>query len=196
MDGPQEGPAAAFEQLATLNPLNTAALAVPRPARVVIGSSTNENGFVLLRPAAIKGALVSEICQRFTSAGLTLSAMKMIKPGAELAKKHYSEPKLSTSKLADLVGDLGPGPVVAMLWCGAGAISTLLGIAGAADPQKALPGSVRGDLSAADCPDPLLEVAPDAAQVRRLTDVWFDEDDLDATAPSFADAKVGSRRGV
>lgn len=173
MDGPQAGPTDAFARLAALNPLNTAALAERKAAL-----SAGERAFVLLRPAVVKGALVSEICLRFKTAGLTLVAMKMMKPGADLAKKHYTRPSRKTSELAELVGDLSPGPAVAMVWHGTGAIATLLAMAGDADPLKALPGSVRGDLSVADCPDQLIEVAADAAEVSRLADVWFEPDEL------------------
>ena len=43
---------------------------------------------MLLRPAAVKSSLVSEICKRFQKRGLTLGAMRMLKPGAEHAKQH------------------------------------------------------------------------------------------------------------
>lgn len=188
MDGPVDGPAEAFAKLALLNPLNTVSTSGQRPLATNVASADDSTAFVLLRPAAVKGALVSDICQRFEKRGLTLSAMRMIKPGADVAKRHYSGLALPTSELASLVGDLAPGPAVAMLWSGAGAIGALLAIAGNADPLKAQPGTVRGDLSAADRPDPLLEVAPNAAEVRRLTDIWFEPGDLSATAPSLAAA--------
>ena len=179
-----DGPAEAFARLAALNPLNPAALTPRKPSSS--NAVASDNAFVLLRPAAVKGALISEICQRFEKRGLVLSAMRMIKPGADMAKRHYSSLSLPTPKLADLVGDLAPGPAVAMLWRGIGAIATLRSIVGDDDPLKALPGSIRGDLSFADSPDPLVEVAPDASEVARLTEVWFEADDLSPLAASFA----------
>ena len=181
MDGPMEGPAEAYAKLAKLNPLGATALAPPvkrseRPAQVA---------FVLLRPAAVKNGLVSEICGRFERRGLTLAAMRMLKPGAELAKKHYSGLSLRTSELAERVGHLAPGPAVAMLWSGVNAIATLHAIAGDANPLKALPGSVRGDLSHADAPDVLLEIAADAVEAARLAEVWFEPADLAASMSSL-----------
>ena len=128
MDGPMDGPAEAFARLAALNPLNPAALTPRKPSSS--NAVASDNAFVLLRPAAVKGALISEICQRFEKRGLVLSAMRMIKPGADMAKRHYSSLSLPTPKLADLVGDLAPGPAVAMLWRGIGAIATLRSIVG------------------------------------------------------------------
>ena len=178
MDGPQEGPAEAFAKLAALNPAQSKR-PVSAPAKSAPGGA--DLAFVLLRPVAVKSALVSEICQRFEKRGLALHAMRMIKPGTDLAKKHYAK-----AANADLCNELGPGPAVAMLWRGAGAIATVLAIVGDDDPLKALPGTVRGDLTLADSPDLLVEVAPSSEEVSRLTGLWFEPADLSPDAPSLA----------
>ena len=162
MDGPTHGPPEAFAKLAALNPTP---IARPKSAPGAASTAGGELAFVLLRPAAVQGALVSEICQRFEKRGLALAAMRMLKPGAEIAKQHYTGISTDKSVLAELVGDLAPGPALAMLWKGANALGAVRAIVGDEDPLKALPGSVRGDLSAADSADPLVELARDAADV-------------------------------
>ena len=182
MDGPQVGPTNAFAKLAELNPLQA------RPARALAstgGSCSDSIAFVLLRPAVIKGSLVSEICLRFERRGLTLCAMRMLKPGADLSKNHYgSVPK---SELVELVSVLAPGPVIVTLWKGPNALSTVRTLVGDDDPARALPGSIRGDLSVVKVTaDPLIELAKDDADVARLRDLWFEASDLSASATSLA----------
>lgn len=182
MDGPQVGPTNAFAKLAELNPLQA------RPARALAstgGSCSDSIAFVLLRPAVIKGSLVSEICQRFERRGLALCAMRMLKPGADLSKTHYgSVPK---SELVELVSVLAPGPVIVTLWKGPNALNTVRTLVGDDDPARALPGSIRGDLSVVKVTaDPLIELAKDDADVARLRDLWFEASDLAASATSLA----------
>jgi nucleoside-diphosphate kinase len=44
---------------------------------------------VILKPDAVKRALVGEIISRFEKVGLHLVAMKMVRVDDELAHKHY-----------------------------------------------------------------------------------------------------------
>ena len=50
---------------------------------------------------------------------------------------------------------------------------------------------MRGDLSSAFTADRLVELARDAAEVARLTDVWFEPADLAANAKSLATPPSG-----
>ena len=116
----QDGPPAAFARLAALYP--TAPAAPSRGPAPAGGSSTGlQRTFVLLKPTAVKRALVAEISKRFERRGFSLVAMKMIKPGAELASKHYA-PHKNSDDYRELVEALAPGPAVAMVWQGAGAV--------------------------------------------------------------------------
>ena len=182
-----DGPPDAFAKLAALNPTVASSPRSAPSAPAGASAPTGDLGFVLLRPAAVTGALVSEICQRFERRGLALQAMRMLKPGAELAKNHY-QPYASPKELVPRVQSLAPGPALATLWRGPGALRALSVLAGDADPAAAAPGTIRGDLSAADADDPLIELAVDAADAERLRDLWFEASDLEATAPSLASA--------
>lgn len=193
MDGPLSGPPEAFAKLAALNPTRAPTVSAARPAAPAAAASAagDDVGFVLLRPAAVQGALVSDICQRFEKRGLSLAGMRMVKPGIDLAKKHYAPRAaagLPQKELAAIVNALAPGPAIVTLWRGAGALAALRLLAGDDDTARALPGTVRGDLSVAATADPLVEVAADAADVERLQALWFEASDLAATATSFATA--------
>jgi nucleoside diphosphate kinase len=191
MDGPIEGPPDAWARLAALNPLATpraSSTSTSKRAAAAAAAGTSACAFVLLRPAAVQSALISEICQRLERRGLSLVAMRMLKPGAEIAKKHYKGAAPTNVELAELVGALAPGPALATLWRGASALETARAIIGNEDVLAALPGTIRGDLSAVETADPLVELARDAEEVSRLTDVWFEAADLESAAKSLAAA--------
>lgn len=184
-DGPraidmlQDGPPEAFARLAALYPTAPAA-----PSRGPAGSS--QRTFVLLKPTAVKRALVAEISKRFERRGFSLVAMKMVKPGAELASKHYA-PHKKSDDYRELVEALAPGPAVAMVWQGASAVQGVLELIGDADPAVALPGSVRGDLSLEAAAE-LVECASTEAAAAELAGLWFTPAELGATnaAPQAA----------
>jgi nucleoside diphosphate kinase len=172
--------AAAFARLAALYPTPPAAStagAPPAPRSAGAGDACDE-AFVLLRPAAVKAGLVSEICKRLQQRGLRLAGLKMLKPGSDLVRAHCGPAAGGASDAQRaLVLELAAGPVVATLWRGPSALAASLALIGDADPCRALPGTVRGDLNLAiaGC---LVEVAPTAAEGERLGRLWLTDDDI------------------
>jgi len=186
MDGPLAGPTAAFAKLAALNPLLDSA----RPGKKVVSQSSSPSGaertVVILRPDAVRRGLISEICKRFERRGLSLVAMKMLKPGGDLASKHY-EPLLSScsrTAVASAIRAIASEPCVATCWKGPSAVRAVLALVGDEDPSAAPPGTVRGDLSLAAA-DSLVECADSAKEAARLEAIWFDAADLCETASSL-----------
>ena len=59
-----------------------------------------ERTFVMVKPDGVRRRLVGEITATFERAGLTLVALKMLRPSLELATNHYPE----TEKWLDAVG--------------------------------------------------------------------------------------------
>jgi len=181
---PQSGPQSAFTALAALNP------AQPTPATNGSSSAQQERTFVLLKPAAVKRGLVADISKRFQRRDFSLVAMKMLKPGGELAAKHYL-PSKESADFKKLVRAIAEGPVIAMVWKGPDAVSAALDVIGADNPTSALPGTVRGDLALEAAAD-LIEGAPSAAEAARLAAVWFSEAELSSEAPAPAPAPVAA----
>jgi len=62
----------------------------------------------------------------------------------ETAQAHYAE-HAGKSFFADVVDFITSGPVVALVAEGERAVEAFRGLAGATDPVKALPGTIRGD---------------------------------------------------
>ncbi|MEW5784787.1 MAG: nucleoside-diphosphate kinase [Bacillota bacterium] len=105
-----------------------------------------ERTFVMVKPDGVQRGLVAEVIGRLERKGLQLAGLKMMQISPELAARHYGE-HLGKPFYDSLITFITSGPVVAMVWEGDGAVSLARTLIGATDPQKAVPGSIRGDLA-------------------------------------------------
>ena len=133
-----------------------------------------ERTLVLVKPDAVKRALIGKVIGKFEEAGLKVIAIKMVYPDKELAGNHYIADKkwfeetgartlqaykdrgiilkqtavqVSTRIRNYLIEFLSSGPVVAFVLEGEGAISATRKIVGSTEPRKADPSTLRGSLS-------------------------------------------------
>lgn len=132
-----------------------------------------ERTFVIIKPDGIQRTLIAEIMSRYEKVGLKLVAIKMLVPTPELIEKHYTlDPnwrrvtgektikgyvdKGLTPPTNDplevtniLIGRLQKymtsGPVIAMIWEGAHAVSIVRKLTGSTEPLMSDVGSIRGD---------------------------------------------------
>lgn len=100
---------------------------------------------VLLKPDAVQRGLAGEIIARLERTGLRLAAMKLLKMDDSLAMRHYAVHE-GKPFFPGLVSFITSGPIVAMVLEGPRAIEKVRRVMGETDPQKALPGTIRGDL--------------------------------------------------
>ena len=103
-----------------------------------------ERTFVMIKPDGVQRGLVGEIIARFERKGLKLVAMKMVHVDDAFARKHYAVHE-GKPFFEGLVEYITSSPVVAMVWEGKNAIRVVRDMVGATDPQKAAPGTIRGD---------------------------------------------------
>ncbi|HHY35600.1 MAG TPA: nucleoside-diphosphate kinase [Firmicutes bacterium] len=105
-----------------------------------------ERTLVLAKPDAVARGLVGEIVSRLERKGLKLVAMKMVWMDKEMAGRHYDvhRGKAFFEGLVEYITSL---PIVAMVWEGPSAVSSVRAVMGATDPAKASPGTIRGDLA-------------------------------------------------
>lgn len=132
-----------------------------------------EKTLIILKPDAIQRSLIGEIISRYERIGLKLIALKMLVPSAEMIEKHYTldpewrritgektikgyydkglvppntDPyKVTELLLKKLVAYMTSGPVIAMIWQGAHAVSIVRKITGGTEPLTSDVGSIRGD---------------------------------------------------
>ncbi len=105
-----------------------------------------ERTLVLIKPDAMQRGLASEILGRMERRGLKTVAMRLLQIDDALARRHYAEHE-GKPFLESLVSFITSTPVIAVVFEGPGAIEVVRGVMGVTDPQKAAPGTIRGDLA-------------------------------------------------
>lgn len=105
-----------------------------------------EQTFVMVKPDGVQRSLVGEIISRIENKGFKLKAMKFMIIDEDLAREHYVE-HVGKGFFNDLLAFITSGPVVAMVWEGAGVIATMRLVMGKTNPAEAEPGTIRGDLA-------------------------------------------------
>ena len=103
-----------------------------------------ERTFVAIKPDGIQRSLVGEIIKRLERVGLKLVALKMIVAKSEQIDKHYN--KLNEKIRGHLVKYMTSGPMIAMVWQGAGSVKLVRKIVGGTEPLSSDVGTIRGDL--------------------------------------------------
>lgn len=103
-----------------------------------------EQTFLMVKPDGVRRGLIGKIIARFEAKGFHMVAGKFMKISPELAAKHYHE-HIGRPYYEDLIGFMTSGPVFAMVWEGEDVIKLSRWMMGSTDPEKALPGTIRGD---------------------------------------------------
>ena len=131
-----------------------------------------ERTLVLIKPDGVKRSLSGEIISRFEKTGLKIIGLKMVHIDKEFAKKHYPEsivPRIGENTMRDytdmgmttkdskeavgkkawetLLNFITEGPIIAMVLEGVHAIEVVRKITGVTSPNKAQPGTIRGDFA-------------------------------------------------
>ncbi len=109
-----------------------------------------QRSLVILKPDAVARGLAGEIISRFERAGLKIIGLKMVSPDEAHYHHHYEEIGQLISRRGEEVyrrnaDFMMTGPVIAMVLEGVDAVGIARKIVGDTEPQKALPGTIRGD---------------------------------------------------
>ncbi|HEV7932341.1 MAG TPA: nucleoside-diphosphate kinase [Actinomadura sp.] len=104
----------------------------------------SERTLVLVKPDGVRRGLVGDVIARIERKGLKVAALELRTLSKETAEQHYDEHR-SKPFFGSLVEFITGGPLVAMVLEGPRAIEAFRNLAGATDPVKAAPGTIRGD---------------------------------------------------
>lgn len=104
-----------------------------------------ERTLVLVKPDGVQRGLCGEVVRRLERKGLRLCGCRLLQVSRDLAEAHYA-PHRERPFFPGLIEFITSAPVLAMAWEGPGAIGCVRALMGATDPQKAAPGTLRGDL--------------------------------------------------
>ena len=109
----------------------------------------SERTLVLVKPDGVARGLTGEVLGRIERKGLRIVALKMLLAPRETAEQHYAE-HAGKGFYDGLLDFITSGPLVAAVVEGERAIPAFRQLAGGTDPvEKAVPGSIRGDLALA-----------------------------------------------
>ncbi len=106
---------------------------------------TTERSLILVKPDGFKRGLTGEVLRRIEAKGYQLVALRILTPTRDLLGEHYAEHK-EKPFFGELVDFMSSGPVTAIVIEGQQCIAGFRSLAGATDPTKAQPGTIRGDL--------------------------------------------------
>ena len=106
----------------------------------------SERTLVLVKPDGVRHRQIGEVLRRIEAKGYGVVALEMRVATPELLEQHYAE-HVGKPFYDSLVEFMMSGPVVAAVVEGEQVIAAFRALAGATDPIKAAPGSIRGDLA-------------------------------------------------
>ena len=101
-----------------------------------------ERTLMLVKPDAVKRNLEGKIIAHVQEKGFKLVALKKLKLTKEQAEKFYYVHK-ERPFFGELTDFMSSGPIVAMVWEGENAISSIREIMGATNPEEAEEGTLR-----------------------------------------------------
>lgn len=104
----------------------------------------SERTLVLVKPDGVRRGIVGDVISRLERKGLQIVAMDLRTLPKETAEDHYGEHR-DKPFFGELVDFITGGPLVALVVEGPRAIEAFRALAGATDPVKATPGTIRGD---------------------------------------------------
>ncbi|MEX0799884.1 MAG: nucleoside-diphosphate kinase [Dehalococcoidia bacterium] len=135
-----------------------------------------ERTLVLVKPDAMQRGLAGEIIARLERRGLRIVAMRLTQVDEPLARKHYAEHE-GKPFYESLVAYITACPVVAAVFEGTDAISTVRQTMGATNPAEASPGTIRGDLGL-ETGRNLIHGSDSAESATREIALFFREEEL------------------
>lgn len=151
-----------------------------------------ERTLIILKPDAVKRGVVGEIIGRFEKAGLKIIGTKMLSPDEQHFHTHYEEiGKMVTRRGQDAFNVtlemMQEGPVMVFVLEGIKAVSLVRKMVGATEPEKALPGTIRGDFAhigfeysnqeKIGVPN-LIHASGDLSDAKKEIAHWFSESEL------------------
>ena len=107
--------------------------------------TTTERTLVLVKPDGFERGLTGEVLRRIEAKGYTLAQLQILTPDRERLAQHYAEHE-GKPFYEPLLEFMSSGPVTAAVVEGDRCIEGFRSLAGATDPPKAAPGTIRGDL--------------------------------------------------
>jgi len=132
---------------------------------------SRERTFIMIKPDGVQRGLVGKILCRFEKRGFKLVCTKSAQPSQAHLENHYADLK-SKKFFPSLIEYMLSGPVICMVWEGAGVVKTGRVLLGATDPAESAPGTIRGDF-AVDIGRNVCHGSDTVENAKKEIDLWF-----------------------
>lgn len=132
-----------------------------------------ERTLVIIKPDAMERKLMGKIISTYEDKGLHISSIKIVKPSAEIAEKHYVEHK-DKPFFKKLVSYITRGEICALIVEGSNAVAMVRKINGATDPMDADMGTVRGRYAISKTEN-TVHSSDSSESAEREIKIWFSE---------------------
>lgn len=139
---------------------------------------------VLIKPDAVRRNLIGPVLAKLEEAKLKLVAAKLTKVAQKLAENHYSDhvgkpfyPEL----INYITGKLHNSPVVALVYEGDDAIQKIRALAGATNPEKAEPNTIRGmfgRVTTAGVMENIVHASATPPEATKEIGLWFKKEEF------------------
>lgn len=141
--------------------------------------------FVIIKPEGIARGLVGDILNKFAQVKLEIIAMRIVEAKREIVKEHYrhirKEPFFN-GVVDHLMGRFhNQKKLILIIYYGERAVHLCREIAGATNPEKADPQSIRGAfgrITAQGLYENIVHVSSDPKETQREIKLWFSPGDI------------------
>lgn len=144
-----------------------------------------EQTLVLIKPDGLSKSLTGNILTRLSESRLEIAAAKVIQVPRELAEKHYRvhrDKPFFAELIRYLMGEFHDRKkVMALVYVGENAIEWVRKIAGATNPEKADPVSIRGAygrITTYGVYENVIHASENLEEAEREIKLWFEPDEI------------------
>ena len=140
---------------------------------------------VIIKPDGLQKSLTGNILTRLSETRLKIVAAKVMRVSRELAEKHYAhlaKKPFFEELVRYITGELhGDNRVLALVYWGEGAIEKIHDLAGATNPEQAVPTTIRGQygrILTTGFFENVIHASSDPAEAEREIKLWFEPQDI------------------
>lgn len=144
-----------------------------------------EQTLVLIKPDGLSKSLTGNVLTRLSESRLEIAAAKCVRVSRELAEEHYQghrDKPFFEELIRYLMGEFHDRKkVVAFVYVGEGAIQKVRSIAGATNPEKADPVSIRGAygrITTYGIYENVVHASENLEEANREIKLWFEPDEI------------------
>jgi nucleoside-diphosphate kinase len=140
---------------------------------------------IIIKPDGLKKSLTGNILTRLSETRLKIIASRVLRVPRELAERHYAHLKAKPfydELIRYITGELhGENRVMALVYYGENAIQKVRDLAGATNPEQAVPISIRGAygrILTSGVFENVIHASSDPPEAEREIKLWFEPDEI------------------